>query len=58
MLFTATVDLSEGKEIIAQRIAEQAIMEALYLGLVHKGPARYKMSLKSAAEALQVNKMP
>ena len=58
VLFTATVDLSERKEIIAQRIAEQAIMEALYIGLVHKGPARYKMSLKSAAEALQVNKMP
>ena len=56
-LFTATVDLSEGKEIIAQRIAEQAIMEALYLGLVHKGPAKYKQSLKAVAEVLKVNKI-
>ncbi len=56
-LFTATIDLSEGKELVAQRIAEQAILEALYLGVLHKGEPQYRQRLKKATEALGVNKI-
>ena len=41
-LFTATTDVTIGKEIIARRIAEQAIMEALYLGLITKERSEYR----------------
>ncbi|MDR1650715.1 MAG: MurR/RpiR family transcriptional regulator [Synergistaceae bacterium] len=57
-LFTATYDHSEGKVIVARRIAEQAIMEALYLGLLYKGGAEYRENLKRTAEVLKTNKIP
>lgn len=56
-LFTATMDLSEGKDVIAQRIAEQAIMEALYLGLVNTDAGKYRQIQKDISESLKGNKI-
>ncbi|MEA5015461.1 MAG: MurR/RpiR family transcriptional regulator [Candidatus Limiplasma sp.] len=56
-LFTATTDVTVGKEIIARRIAEQAIMEALYLGLITKERPEYKENIKKTAKVLEFNKL-
>jgi len=57
-LFTATHDISAGKEIVARRIAEQAIMEALYLGLINKGKPQYYDNMCKTTSALEFNKIP
>ena len=54
-LFTATYDYSQDKDIVARRIAEQAILEALYLGMVQKGTPTYRENLKKTAKALKIN---
>lgn len=57
MIFTATVDTTLGKEIIARRVAEQAILESLYLGLLAKKRQRYEENLKVTTEAIKFNKV-
>lgn len=56
-LFTATSDVTVGKEIVARRIAEQAIMEALYMGLITKERPDYKENVKKTAEVMEFNKL-
>lgn len=56
-LFTATTDVTVGKEIVARRIAEQAIMEALYLGLITKGSQDYKETVRKTAQVMEFNKL-
>lgn len=55
-LFTATTDITVGKEIVGRRIAEQAIMEALYLGLAARMEDAGKESVKRTADAMSFNK--
>ena len=55
-LFTATTDITVGKEIVGRRIAEQAIMEALYLGLAVRMEDKGKESIKRTMEAMNFNK--
>ncbi len=56
-LFTATTDVTVGKEIVARRIAEQAIMEALYLGLITKARPDYRENVKKTADVMEYNKL-
>ncbi|NLY89999.1 MAG: MurR/RpiR family transcriptional regulator [Firmicutes bacterium] len=56
-IFTATVDTTLGKEIIARRVAEQAILESLYLGLLAKKRQQYQENLKITTEAIRFNKI-
>jgi DNA-binding MurR/RpiR family transcriptional regulator len=56
-IYTATVDATVGKEIIARRVAEQAILEGLYLGLLsRKQPALWE-TLKRSTKVLEFNKI-
>jgi DNA-binding MurR/RpiR family transcriptional regulator len=56
-LFTATSDATEGKEVVARRIAEQAILEALYLGVQKRmEPIASERNKEITAEML-VNKL-
>ncbi|MBA2132159.1 MurR/RpiR family transcriptional regulator [Capillibacterium thermochitinicola] len=56
-IFTATVDTTLGKEIIARRVAEQAILESLYLGLLAKKRQQYEKNLKITTEVIKFNKL-
>jgi Transcriptional regulators len=56
-LFTAAVDLSVGRDLVARRIAEQAILEALYLGVITKVHPDYRDRLRKIAAAVEHNKM-
>lgn len=56
-LFTATTDITIGKEIIARRIAEQAILEALYLGIVAKEKPELYENVKITSNLLELNKI-
>jgi DNA-binding MurR/RpiR family transcriptional regulator len=57
-LFTATADETIGKEIIARRVAEQAILESLYLGLLARKEDVFLKNLKHTASAIAFNKIP
>lgn len=56
-IYTATVDATVGKEIIARRVAEQAILEGLYLGLLSKKQPHLWEKLKRSAKVLEFNKL-
>lgn len=56
-LFTATSDATEGKEVVARRIAEQAILEALYLGVQKKMEPLVSEKMKEITSELLVNKL-
>lgn len=56
-LFNTTYDTSIGKEIVARRIAEQAIIEALYMGILESSPAKTKEHLKKVSSAIKFNKL-
>ena len=55
-LFTATSDATEGKEVVARRIAEQAILEALYVGVRMRMPDA-KEKNRIIERELKVNKI-
>lgn len=56
-LFTAAVDLSVGRDLVASRVAEQAILEALYLGVITKVHPDYRDRLRKIAQAVEHNKI-
>ena len=56
-LYTATTDVTTGKEIIARRIAEHAILEALYLGLVIKERPELYENIRKTTDILKKNKI-
>lgn len=55
-LFTATIDITTGKEIIGRRVAEQGIMEALYVALATKIKKNSQESIRKTAEVMKFNK--
>ena len=55
-LFTATPDVSVGQEVVARRVAEQAIMEALYFGVLQKLDPASRKKIQEASAAMKVNK--
>lgn len=56
-LFTATADATIGREIVARRVAEQAILESLYLGLLAKKGPETLEKLKRTTKAVEFNKL-
>lgn len=55
-LFTATADVTQGKEIIARRAAEQAILEALYIGVAQAKQPLSGKRIGETSQALGANK--
>jgi DNA-binding MurR/RpiR family transcriptional regulator len=56
-LFTATPDITVGQEIVARRVSEQVIMEALYFGVLQYNEEQNLMSIDKTSEALKNNKI-
>ena len=56
-LFTATPDISIGQEIIARRISEQAILEALYFAVLEHNEPESLEKINISSEAMKANKL-
>ena len=56
-LFTATPDMNVGQETVARRIAEQAILEALYFGVLQSREDILMPKLNQSSEKMMVNKL-
>lgn len=56
-LFTATPDMSIGQEVVARRVAEQAILEALYFGVLHSKEPDSLNRLQATSDAMKINKL-
>jgi DNA-binding MurR/RpiR family transcriptional regulator len=56
-LFTAMPGTAFEKEVIARRIAEQAILESLYLGILERTEPGSGQKLKTLSKALRINKI-
>ena len=58
VLYNVTTDTTVDKEIIARRVAEQAMMDALYMGVLQKMENNSFARLQEVSENLKVNKIP
>lgn len=56
-LFIATSDVTIGRDIVARRVAEQMIIDTLYLSVLVKMDASYTKSLNSTSKFLELNKV-
>lgn len=56
-LFISTSDLTVGKDIVSRRVAEQAIIEALYLGVLTKSDKDYAALIKKTQKGIELNKI-
>lgn len=56
-LFTATPDMNVGQETVARRLAEQAILEALYFGVLQAREDVLMPKLNESSEQMKVNKL-
>lgn len=56
-LFTATPDMTVGQEIIARRVAEQAILEALYFGVLQNKEPESLDKINKSSDAMKLNKI-
>lgn len=56
-LFTATVDLTVGKDIVSRRVADQAILDALYLGVLTKSKYDCASFIRKTQKAIDNNKI-
>jgi DNA-binding MurR/RpiR family transcriptional regulator len=56
-LFTATIDLTVGKDIISRRVADQAIIDALYLGVLTKSDQDCASFIRKTQKAIDYNKI-
>lgn len=56
-LFIAPVDLITGRESVTRRIAELAIIETLYLGIILRGDSSYKDAVKRSILAHEQGKI-
>lgn len=55
-LFTATPDLSVGEEVVARRIADQAILEALFFGVLQAKEPQSLEDIRKTSTAMKTNK--
>lgn len=55
-LFTATVDTTTGKTAVARRIAEQAILESLFIGVYTKKNQGFMDKMLNNNKLLEINK--
>ena len=58
IFYNATSDITVGKEIVAHRFSENAIIEILYASVVSKMPETANYHLRKSAEILTANKEP
>ena len=56
-LFIATSDVTVGKDIVARRMAEQMIVDTLYLTLLVRSEKDYDKHLNSTSKFLEMNKI-
>lgn len=56
-LFISTSDLTVGKDIVSRRVADQAIIEALYLGVLTKTERDGASFIKKTQKAIDLNKI-
>lgn len=56
-LFTATTDLTVGKDIISRRVADQAILDALYLAVLSKTEESSAPFIRRTQKAIDINKL-
>lgn len=58
VLYNVTTDSSVDKEVIARRVAEQAMLDAIYMGVLQKMETNSFERLQEVAQNLKVNKLP
>lgn len=58
VLYNVTTDTSIDKEIIARRVAEQAMLDAIYIGVLQKLETNSFVRLQEVSDNLKVNKLP
>ena len=56
-LFISISDLSYGREKVTRRVADQAILDALFVGLSIRRGKRHQKNMKSIQEAIDLNKL-
>jgi len=56
-LFIATSDLSVGRDIVTRRVADQMIIDALYLGVLVHSDTKVKSTIKKMRMAIDCNKL-
>ena len=56
-LFIATSDVTVGKDIVARRVAEQMVIDALYLSVLVRSDKGYEKRLNSASKSFELNKI-
>ncbi|QDW73026.1 MurR/RpiR family transcriptional regulator [Lachnospiraceae bacterium KGMB03038] len=57
VLYNVTTDSTADKEIIARRVAEQAMLDALYMGVLRRKETDSFQKLHEVSESLKVNKI-
>lgn len=56
-LFIATSDVTTGRDIVARRVAEQMVIDALYLSVLVRSEKDYDKNLNSTSKFLELNKV-
>jgi len=56
-LFIATSDVTSGRDIVARRVAEQMVIDALYLSVLVRSNKDYDKNLNSTSKFLELNKV-
>ncbi|SHJ42315.1 MurR/RpiR family transcriptional regulator [Hespellia stercorisuis] len=58
VLYNVTMDSSVDKEVIARRVAEQAMLDAIYMGALQRMETNSFARLQEVSSNLRVNKIP
>lgn len=58
VLYNETTDSSVDKEVIARRVAEQAMLDAIYMGVLQRMETNSFARLQAVSRNLKVNKLP
>ena len=57
VLYNVTTDSTVDKEIIARRVAEQAMLDAIYMGVLRRMEGDSYERLQEVSDNLKVNKI-
>lgn len=55
-LFTSVADMTIGRDSVTKRVAELAIIETFYLGIIERGPLDYETMLQNTMTSSDMNK--
>lgn len=58
VLYNVTTDTTVDKEVIARRVAEQAMLDAIYMGVLQRMEINSFEKLEEVSDNLKVNKLP